>query len=275
MGSDHLNDLVDALRDELEARGARAVSVSAETMDLFAVGSSEPEQSVGSIDAEYDGDPERVRNAARDVDGVAFDSMSTESYAGGDTHVSATLHVVDGGSRGATPGGSSNVSPSTPPQHPNARTRTPGPPYEDKSESEQDPHVRPGGHWAEEDANGFLTNYPVEVWPVREWEPYEDVPALTALRYVPDERSGRREWWTGYVKLAPGLLSSLDWQQLRNRLDAEFHDHPVLSVEYHDGSGWVGWSEIDSVVNVDHQQAGDLTEEMARAALRAREEVLD
>lgn len=260
MASDQ--DTVERVVEELEQRGAEQPSVEGDiSLAAFAGGS---EQRDPSATVEYLGDPETVRHACRELDGVQVLDVSTQPWPGGETEVKAEIVVRDAGSGGSNPGGNVDTSggnAAVPPPAENSAT--------------QDPHVPPGGTWAIQDEAGFTDEYEVEVWPVRMWVPRTKVPAVTMLRYIPHPAAEGMEWWAGYVRLAPeDGLGSVDWQALRNQVDATAYrsDHPPLT--YHDGDGWVGWVEGDVDGHVDHHRAGDVTEALAQAALEARREVL-
>mgnify|MGYP006280596749 CR=1 FL=1 len=260
MASDRQQDLGE-VRDELEQRGARNVDVGG-TVGLHAYG--DEDSPGGSVQVEYTGDPETVRHAVAEVDRVRVDSVDSQEWPGGDTLVTAEIALLEGGSPGANPRGRVDTS---------GGSSTVPPPAE--NEATQDPHVAPGGTWAIEDENGIPDEYEVEVWPVRWWEPRPDVPAVSVLRYIPHPVAEGKEWWAGYVRLAPeDGAGSIDWQGMRNQVDATSYrsDHPPLS--YHDGHGWVGWKEQDLDHRPDNYEAGDLTEALAQAALEARREVL-
>lgn len=282
------------LAEELEDRGARAVDVQGDlAVDAFDSTNDGQGSRLFGHDAEiqacYDGDPEWVRNAAAEVQGVQVQRVDEQPYMDGTTRVSADIVLLEGGSPGVHPGGHADTSP---PKHPNSRCGTS--PVEPPPEAEQDPHVKPGGTWSIEDENGFADGCEVAFWPVRVWKPPGGVPAVSVLRYVPAPRAHGLEWWGGYVRLAedPPAPSSGLFQKALRRLRAEgveWRDVEV-PISYYDAQGWVGWTACDlpvevagipvfssvatEVAEMDHQEAGDVTREYSEAALRVRREVL-
>lgn len=303
MGRD-LQAIADEVREELEQRGASAVQVQGD-LDIDRIGTTagpQPMQQAATLEVDFDGTSEMLTNAVRSMDTVMVESYTMEDYPGGDVHVSGDLWVVEQVSPGATPGGNTartttqqggggNISPADPP------TAPVDPPAE--NEATQDPHVAPGGTWAIEDENGIPDEYPVEVWPVRYWEPVPEVQALTVLRYVPDAAGALEwwdglEWWAGYARLVPeGLTGGGTLQDdLLATLRAgglHFQGHTVR-ISYEDPSGWCGWAATDfpvevsgvpvytdsniEVAQLDHTEAGSLTEGLAQGVREVRRQVL-
>ena len=257
---------VNRVKEELEQRGARAVSVQGNVQVGEYQQASDPlgVQPTATASVDYDGDPEWVRNAVRSLNQVEVQDVQDETYPGGDTHVSADIVLLGSRSGGSNPRGNVDTSPSS---------STVPPPVE--NEATQDPHVAPGGTWVIQDENGIADEYEVEVWPVRVWEARPGVPAATVLRYIPHPAAEGMQWWSGYVRAAPeDGLGSVDWQSLRARIDAGSHssDHPCIS--YYDGAGWVGWKHGEVRGEVDNQVAAEATKALAQAALEARREVV-
>lgn len=274
------------LAAELEQRGARAVDVQGDlAVDAFdSTNDGQGQRLFGhdaEIQAEYDGDPEWIRNAVAEVQGVQVQRVDDEQYPGGDTRVMADIVLLDGGSGGSNPGGNVDASPDT----------TPVPP---PAEDEQDPHVPPGGTWALEDEAGVRDECEVAHWPVRCWTPPGGVPSVIVLRYIPAPRARGLEWWAGYVLLDPrdDAWSGVPGTSLRTRLEAQqvqWEGHQV-PISYQDDDGWVGWSAHDLPVEVagipvlsnvptevaamDNHDAGDVTRALSEAALKVRHEVL-
>lgn len=259
----------DRLRGELVSQGAQAVTVS---------GSAGLGGGPTTLSVEFDGDPEMVRYAVGEVDGLRLKGQpQAHEWPGGDTHVEAEITVPEVGSGAFTPGGGADDSPSSVP-----------PP-----EDEGDPHCAPGDGWPVEDENGITDEYEVEAWMVRSWQPVGSVDAMTVLRYVPAPEAHGLDWWAGYVRVAPADTDAALVETMRARVRdrcPEYEGVPVPT-SYHDSHHWLGWSEADllaevagvpvvssvpedSFGQVDHQEAASITEGFARAAQRVRGEVL-
>lgn len=267
------------VQEELEQRGAENVDVGG-TVSLHSYG--EQDSPGGTVEVEYTGDEDWLRHAVAEVDGVHFSRVDSQQWPGGDTLVEGEIVLPEGGSPPSNPGGHVDTSGSS------GGPTVPPP-------AERDPHVPPGGTWGIPDENGLTDECEVEVWPVRMWQPVPDVPAVSMLRYIPDPRAEGLEWWSGYALLAPqdevpsaGLYGHMKERLREKRITYQGHTVPI---SYHDDEGWVGWtadsipvevhgvpvySAVDGeIADLSHQEAGDLTEDLARAVLEVRREVLD
>lgn len=279
MASDRSEKLAQ-VQEELEQRGAENVDAGG-TVSLHSYG--EQDSPGGSVQVEYTGDPEWLRHAVAEVDGVVFSSVDSQAWPGGDTLVEGEIVLPEGGSPASNPGGNVDRSGSSG-----------GPTVEPPPEAEQDAHVPPGGTWGLPDENGLMDHFEVEVWPVRCWQPVPDVPAVSMLRYIPHPRAEGLEWWGGYALLAPKevVQSAGKYGHMKERLREKritYQGHTV-PISYTDDEGWVGWSAASIPVEVhgvpayssvatdmaelDHHEAGDLTTDLARACLEVRREVL-